>query len=369
MADSEPILIVDEDPAVRRRMAEALREAGHADVAEAGTGEMAQRILDSRGPFALVTLDLHLPDESGLMLLHALAPEAPATAVIVVTAQQGLTTAIECLRKGAYDYVLKPVHGPDIQFVVERALRRRRHELEIAESRLETQQRAERRVDMLEETRRALLIAVCRMAEFRRPQPHVHPERVAAYSVLLAEALARGSPYAAQIDRKFIEDLGEAALLHDIGKLAMPERVLMKPGELTAEEAELARSHARVGREICRSVEAEVAGPGRRFIRIVIEVTGSHHERWDGKGYPEGLRGQQIPLSARIVAVADFYDVLRTPLVYRPEVLEPAELARRVNAEAAKAFDPVVVEGFNRRREEFRATEARLAQSQRPGSS
>ncbi len=327
-------------------MARALHEAGYSEVVRAENASMARHCLQSVGPFALVICNIRMPDESGLKLLEELAPMAPETVVMMETSGHGLMTAIEALKLGAYDYLLKPFDVEALQLSVGNVLKRRQRELEERSDRHRFEEMLEARLNTLQKTRKALLRAICRLAEFGRPQAHVHPERVARYSYLIAEQLAHNSPYAPFVTREFLHNISECAVLHDIGKLALPSSLLQKPAALTAEERQSAEQHAELGREICQSVREEVDSEEGDFIRMAIEVTGSHHERWDGGGYPDGLAGTDIPLSGRIVGVADFYDVLRRPMVYRPEVFPREEVAAKIQQQAGSKFDPVVVRAF-----------------------
>ncbi len=354
------ILIVDHDMEAQEQMARALLDAGYTEIMRADSVELARRLAQESGPFALVILSVQMPDEHGQALLQELAPLAPETAVIMVTAQAGLMTAIDCLRKGAYDYVLKPLGADGIQMSVAMALKRRQRELEELASFFEVEEEVEQRVSMLEETRSALLWAVCGLAEFRTPHGHVHPERVARYSQIMTEELARRSPYAPFITKQFLQNISEAALLHDIGKLALPDSVIFKSGELTAEEEAVVESHTTLGRDICTAVRRELSSPADSFVDMAIEVTGSHHERWDGEGYPDKLAGRDIPLSARIVALADYYDIWRTPMTYRPEILPAEKVAEVITRESGRKFDPIIVDAFERCRSPIAQAEEEL---------
>jgi putative two-component system response regulator len=342
------ILMVDEDPLARERVERALRATGYAQIAHAASVDMARRVLAAEGPFALVILDVHLPDRSGLALLEQLSSRAPQTVVVMITAGHGLLTAIDCLKRGAYDYVLKPIDAESIQLAVGTALKRRQHELDDIQGRLDASLLVDRRLTMLEESRNALLSAICRLAEFGSPERHAHPERVARYSMLIAEELARRSPYAPFVDQEFLHNIAEAALLHDIGKLALPAAILLKGAPLTPEEEAVLQSHTTVGRDICLSVKGELGHAEDSFIHMAAEITSAHHERWDGTGYPDGLKGPEIALSARIVGLADYYDVWRTPQVYRPVALSTEKVVALINEQSGKKFDPFVVAAFDR---------------------
>jgi len=345
------ILIVDDEPAARDVMERALAHAGYVETVGADSVETARGILGGPEEFALVLLDLRMPGTSGFALLEDVAPRAPDLVAVVVSAVTEFPAAVQALKKGAYDYVVKPFDIAGLQLAVGRALKRR--QLELAErTRYQRGTREiEARVSMLEQTRSALLKAMCLMAEFRDTSTPDHLARVAALAFTLADELARRSPYAPLLDSTFLRNIPECAALHDIGKAALPDRVLLKPGPLTAEETAIMQRHTTVGREICSYVRQNLASPGDGFIEMAADVAGAHHEHWDGRGYPDGLKGTHIPLSARIVGLADSYDVCCSPTVYRPEPMAPAQTAALVESLAGGKFDPVVVDAFRRCRD------------------
>ncbi|MFO7956869.1 MAG: response regulator [Candidatus Brocadiia bacterium] len=347
------ILVVDPDRNARQRLERVLHRAGYEHTLDADSVEAAREKLDKYEQVALLLLEMQMMGRSGLELLEDLAEAAPRTVVVVVTNAQGLMTAIEAMKKGAYDYVLKPIDAETVQLTVGLALKRRTRELDERDERRELRELVEKRVSVLEKTRSAFLRAMCRLAEFGSPHGPVHPVRVAHYSRLLAEQLARHSAYAPFIDDEFLLNTYEAAVLHDVGRTALPQDILTKPSGLTPEERELMESHTTVGREICRAVQAELDEGEDALIEMAVEVTGSHHERWDGDGYPDGLAATDIPLSARIVGLADYYDIWRTPMAYRPEVLSRAEIRERIVERSATKFDPIVVDAFKLRQRAF----------------
>jgi putative two-component system response regulator len=174
---------------------------------------------------------------------------------------------------------------------------------------------------------------------------------VARCASILAGQLARNSAYAPFVSREFVESIRECAVLHDIGKVALPTSIVLKAEELSPEETAVLQSHTTIGRDICLSVKEEVGAERDALIDMAAEVTVAHHERWDGEGYPARLRGAAIPLSARIVGLADYYDVWRSPMAYRPEVLPEQEVVERIVSQSGAKFDPVVVGAFRRCRQ------------------
>ena len=203
--------------------------------------------------------------------------------------------------------------------------------------------RAER---ALLETRDLLVFAMAKLTESRDPETGAHLERMRSYSMILAEELGCGGPYCTRIDKEFLEDLYRASPLHDIGKVGIPDAILLKPGQLTADEFEIMRQHATIGGDAIDKIVASSTTAG--FLRMAAEIARGHHERFDGSGYPTGLKGEEIPLGARIVAVADVFDALSSARVYKA-AFEPLAAKGMIVAESGKHFDPVIVRAFERR--------------------
>ncbi|MGQ9648918.1 MAG: HD domain-containing phosphohydrolase [Phycisphaerae bacterium] len=205
----------------------------------------------------------------------------------------------------------------------------------------------------LDVTRDSIILSLARLSEYRHRETGKHLERVRDLSLLLARQLAADPRTPEIIDEQFINDLGRAAPLHDIGKVAIPDRILLKPGKLTAEELEIIKRHTTIGAQTLRAVMS--GGHEVSFLQTAMEIAHYHHERYDGKGYPEGLAGEQIPLSARIVAVADSYDAMRMKREYK--AAQDHEYAREeIAAASGSQFDPRVVQAFLALEQQFRET-------------
>ncbi len=343
---SPRILIVDDEPTVRDTIGRALTTAGYCEVFSVSSVPEARQAIAAEGPFDLVLLDIHLPGESGFALLEDLAPKAPRTIVMMVTGADDARSAVEALKMGAHEYLVKPLDMDALRLVVGRTLSYQQFRLKADRLSAQIEREVERRLDAMEKLRRALLGAMCRMSEFRDPEPSAHLERVAHYSRLLAQQLGGNSPYGGLIDDEFVQDITVCAPLHDMGKVGVPDSVLMKPGKLTDDEMAVMQKHCAVGRDICRWVRQELGTDARKPIEMAVQVTGGHHERWDGTGYPDALRGADIPLSARIVGLADFYDACRSVTVYRAEPIPRDKVVALIEKWAGEKFDPVVVNAF-----------------------
>jgi response regulator RpfG family c-di-GMP phosphodiesterase len=214
-----------------------------------------------------------------------------------------------------------------------------------------------------EEARAATVLALARLAENKDDDTGAHLQRVSEYCRLLARGLCEDGRDGGAIDAAFVSDIALAAPLHDIGKVAIPDAILFKPGKLDASEWEVMRTHAAIGAETLRGV---LAGPGRGlgFLRMAHEIAWCHHERWDGGGYPRGLEGAEIPLAARIMALADCYDALTSERPYK-HAWPHAEAVAQIQRERGGAFDPDVAAAFLARAELFDGIRRRLADPQR----
>jgi putative two-component system response regulator len=200
------------------------------------------------------------------------------------------------------------------------------------------------------ETRDVAMFVLASLAESRDPETGEHLERMRSYCHILAEELRNDSCYCEQIDDKFIEDLYRSSPLHDIGKVGIPDCILLKPGSLTDKEFEVMKQHSIIGAEALGRTIRSVTSAG--FLEMAADIARHHHERFDGTGYPDGLKGNQIPLSARIVAIADVYDALTSSRVYKP-AFRPEIAYVMICQERGRQFDPVIVDAFIARHDDF----------------
>ncbi len=193
------------------------------------------------------------------------------------------------------------------------------------------------------ETKTAMIYSLVKLAESRDDNTGAHIERVAQICRLLASNLRRRKKYQNYIDDDYIEKITQVSPLHDIGKVGIPDHILLKPGRLSVEEYELMKTHTTIGANTLLEVLEKF--PNSRFLELAVSITNFHHEKWDGTGYPQGLAGTAIPLSARIMAIADVYDALRSKRVYK-EPISHEESLKIIREESGKAFDPEIVEVF-----------------------
>jgi putative nucleotidyltransferase with HDIG domain len=327
------ILIVDDDASVRDVISVLLQEEGY-DCRTASSAEAALDIAAAEAP-PLVISDMKMPGRDGIWLLEAFRERYSETAVIMLTGYGDTEAAVDCLRRGAVDYLLKPPKLTDLIRAIERALAKRRIEL----ARKRYQKKLERKVrDRTGELRSALrniqhtyqttLLALVRALDAREHETSDHSQRVVKYTEAIAERLSLRGPE--------LEEIGRGALLHDIGKIGVPDAVLLKPAKLTPDEWKEMRRHPDIGYDMIRSIE---------FLNTPAAIVLSHQERFDGRGYPRGLRGEEIHIGARIFAVADTLDAMTSDRPYRKgTTFENA--VDEIQRCAGSQFDPEVVRAF-----------------------
>lgn len=325
---SERILVVDDDPLIRSVLLELLGEHGH-EVAGAPGALEAHRLLDEE-EWALVLSDVNMPDGSGVDLVRHVTEHHPGVAAVMVTGVNDPQIAQTALELGAYGYLLKPFGGLEVAIQVANALRRRRLELESSRRREELEHTVAERTAQLQHAHEETLRRFASAIEVRNTETGDHVERVGQLCGLLAERLGW--------DEERCAELRLASLLHDVGKIAIPDRLLLKPGPLTLDERSQMEHHTVIGHGLlCDSPSTLLA--------LAADIALHHHERWDGFGYPHGLRGEQIPAASRIVTVADVFDALTSDRPYRPAFTGEQALATML-AERGRQFDPDVLDTF-----------------------
>jgi putative two-component system response regulator len=314
----ERLLCVDDDAQVRALIERVVVAAGY-DCVGVGTVDGARELL-AHEDFSVVLCDIGLPGRSGLELLEELGRTRPDIATVMVTGHDHVGIVDAALKLGAYGYVTKPFSANDLIIDISNALHRRQFE-------------AERRDASETELQRAYagtLRRLSRAVEYHDGATGAHLERVGSFTADIATALG--------ISEARVELLRLAAPLHDIGKIAVADKILRKTGMLTDEERRLMDQHADIGHDL-------LGGSGSELLELAATIAWTHHERWDGSGYPRRLRGDEIPLEGRIVAVADVFDALSSDRPYRPRL--SVEAARTAILEGSgHAFDPDVVDAF-----------------------
>ncbi len=328
------LLIVDDEPEVRGVLHDLL--SGTYQCVEASSAEEALAQLREH-VFDLVISDITMSGMSGLEMIPHVKTVSPDTVIVMISGIQTIESAINALRLGAFDYLMKPFDLRQAEAAVSRALEY--HELVVAKKRYETrleelveQRTAEldQALDSLEQAYRTTLQALTAALETRDAETHGHSERVVTFSLRLGREYGLSAPN--------MKALEFGSLLHDIGKIGVPDAILRKPAKLTEEEWERMREHPLHGQQILRGID---------FLKGAAKVVAQHHEKWDGSGYPLGLKAEDIDICARIFSVADAFDAITSDRVYRKG--RPYEIAaQELDEWAGRQFDPKVVEAFHR---------------------
>jgi putative two-component system response regulator len=337
----ERALVVDDEPAIRRLLLACLSGLP-IECQTAGNAAEALALTSAPPHPSLVISDVEMPGLSGVELLERLKALDETIQVVMVSGLQQMETVRHCLRAGAYDYIVKPFDTDDLLNTVERALERARLIRQNEEYRRNLERMVAEQTAEIRQTRDIALLTLARLAESRDHATGEHLERMAAYSRRLGEELASGS-FPVRVSAEFVEMLYKSSPLHDIGKVGIPDAILLKAGPLDAEERAIMRTHPQIGGDTLRSAIEELEG--HSFLGMGMEIAYGHHERWDGTGYPRGLAGGDIPLPARIVALADAYDAITSRRPYKV-AYDHDEAVRRIAADRGRHFDPTLVDAF-----------------------
>jgi len=352
------LLVVDDVPENLLLMSELLRPHYHLRVASGG--EKALQIA-RRSPPDLILLDVMMPDMDGYEVCRHLKddPRTADTPVLFLTAKDQAEDERRGLELGAADYLGKPFEPTVLLARVRSQLRLKAAADQLRARNAELDLEVEQRTHELQAVHDVTILALASLAETRDNETGNHLRRTQNYVRALALRLREQPRFAAELDEQTIDLLYKSAPLHDIGKVGIPDQILLKPGRFEPHEFEVMKQHPRLGYRALIHAE-EMLGAPLPFLRIAKEIALCHHEKWDGSGYPQGLRGEAIPLSARLMAIADVYDAVISRRVYKPEM--PHDKAVAIIREGCGThFDPAVVEAFLDLQEEFQDIARRYA--------
>lgn len=332
MVAHHKILLVDDDPAQRLLLNMCL-ELGDYSVVEAGNGEEAFTILEREPEIRLVVTDLDMPVMNGFDLISKVREsDLRYRYIIVLTSSEEKQSLVNALSLGADDYIAKPVRPDEMRLRIEGGIRLLR--LEIQEE---------------------LILSMAKLAEYRSDETGYHLERVQYYTRTLARDLSLKHPQL-KISAQLAEEFSRVSPLHDIGKVAIPDSILHKPGQLTPEEFSIMKTHASIGGQLLKDIYTKSRS---QYLKVAYEVAMFHHERFDGSGYPEGLTGEEIPVVARIVALTDMYDAMTTERCYK--LAFSHEKAKNIIVkERGRHLDPKMVDSFLSQEDEWLAIRERF---------
>jgi putative two-component system response regulator len=321
----EILLIVDDESAIRRLLRQKLAGEGY----QCQEADTAEQVLNTLGtsPIALVLLDIKMPGKSGIELLPEIKSSSPDTAVIMATAVNEVNVAVQCLKQGADDYICKPFNLDELSLAIQRALEKRRLQLEIREYQQYLEERIEEQTGEIKRLFLGAIEALVSALEAKDKYTGGHSRRVTDIALALGNELSLSAPD--------MEDLRWGSLLHDIGKIAVDEVIQNKPGKLTREEYEHIMTHVPAGAEIVRPVVG----------KKITEMIEHHHDHYDGSGLHQIIAGDDIPLGARILAVADAFDAMISDRPYR-SAMSITDIVEEIKRCAGTQFDPIIVAAF-----------------------
>lgn len=320
------VTVVDDEPSSQDILVRAARSCRY-ECQAAGTAEQALELLE-RHPTPVIVTDLRMPGRGGVWLVSEIRRRWPDAAIIVVTASHDASSADQCLQAGAHQYFFKPIDLDEFRIALETTWKNVRAREESRQRRGQLERAVRRQTRRVRRTFLSAIDSLVLLLEERDPYTAGHSRRVQHYTVELAQA--------AGCDRRFIRLVRLASGLHDIGKAGVPEALLHKPGPLTAEEERAVREHTVIGERIVK--------PIIRHPEVLAAIRG-HHERLDGRGYPDGLRGTQIPLLARLIAIPDCFDAMTTSRAYR-DALPTEEALAILSDGSGQHFDAGLVRLF-----------------------
>jgi len=339
LTQKEKILVVDDSAIVRLQLRKHLELEGY-EVIEATNGREALEIIDNNFSLRLIITDIQMPEMDGYELIKAIRErQLSAVYIIVITGTEDREALIKSLHLGANDFLSKPVFHQELSL-------RLKNSMQLL------------RLDSQDE----LIFSMAKLADCRSPETGMHLERVRKFTYFLGHHLIDGFPELGMTESIAV-DISTASPLHDIGKVAVVDGILNKPGRLTPDEFNIMKEHAKVGGDLISNI---LRNKSSRKLRLAYELTMYHHEKWDGTGYPLGLKGTDIPLAARIMAIADVYDALTTERVYKT-AMDRQEANDIIISSAGIHFDPVLVEAFKLLEEQFHRLRIELVDTSPPG--
>lgn len=345
------IMIVDDDPTVVSIVTMALGDSYVRIVAN--NGRQALNLLHSTTTLPdLILLDFVMPEMDGSTTLIELKrdPKLREIPVIILSAWDDVGSIEWAFQNGCSDYITKPFEFKEVVARVKLHLGNAKFQNRLLNRNSFLNQEVDRKVSELLDAQMAVIFALAKLAEYRDDDTHTHLDRVQRYCRILLLELIRKMKDSTEITHEYINLVSEASILHDIGKVGIPDSILLKPAKLTSDEFEIMKTHTLIGAQTLRQIWSRFKG--NRFLEIGIEIANFHHEKWDGSGYPTGCEKEKIPLSARVVAIADVYDALRSRRVYK-SALPHEQVVDMIKQLKGTHFDPMLVDVFLETQDKF----------------
>ncbi|BAQ35359.1 MULTISPECIES: HD domain-containing phosphohydrolase [Dehalococcoides] len=328
----DTLLIVDDEELIRQLLSVKFSNENYQCLTASNGIEALELIKGIQ--VAIVLLDINMPGKTGIETLQDIKTLKPDTEVIMATAINDIDIALKCIRLGAYDYVIKPFNLDSLIHITKRAQEHRRLILENRGYQLGLEQKVAERTEELKQALDKLksasldtIFRLSRAAEYKDEDTGMHIRRIGHYAAQIAESMG--------LPPEEIESFLYAAPMHDIGKIGIPDNILLKPGKLTPQEWEIMKQHTVIGANILEGAASEI-------IKKAAVIALNHHEKWDGSGYPNGLKGENIPLAGRITAIADVFDALTSKRPYRPVSYSITEALKMIEENVGKQFDPEI---------------------------
>ena len=358
LAELTPLILVVDDNEMNRDLLSRRLEQQHLRVMTAKDGQQALDMLDHQD-FDMILLDIMMPGINGYQVLEQIKANKKLRhiPVIMITALDEMDSIVRCIEAGADDYLPKPFNPVLLKARVNAGLDKKRwHDQEIAYRKglqyqnQHLEERVSEQVKQIAAAELATIFALSKLSESKDPDTGAHLERMREYCKVLARQLSQQTRFQSIINSEFITSIYAASPLHDIGKVGIPDHILMKPGKLDSEEWEVMKLHPQIGADTLRAVLKQF--PNNPILQTGVEIAESHHERWDGTGYPHQLKGEDIPIAARILALADVYDALTSQRCYK-EAFEHERCRQLIIEGKGSHFDPLIVEAYLEVEQEF----------------
>jgi putative two-component system response regulator len=336
-------MIVDDTPANLQLLTKMLKHLNYR-VKAFPNGKLALTAAKKEPP-DIIILDINMPGMNGYEVCRSLKEdeELSEIPVIFLSALNDTFDKVKAFTMGAVDFISKPFQFEEVVARIENHLEIRQLQIEMKFHNENLKYLVREQVKEISESQLATILSMIKLAEYRDDDTGKHIDRIRMYCRMIAEELMDDESFEIEIDDFYIENIYHSSALHDIGKIAIKDKILLKPGKLTVEEMEVMKTHTLIGEQTLKDVQKNYSN--NTFINLGIEIASSHHERWDGTGYPNHLKGEEIPLSARIMAVADVYDALRSKRVYKPP-FSHSKSRQLILEGRGTQFDPRIVDIF-----------------------